>query len=171
MLQLTESVKLLFIETANNLKGHERRRFMALTVKELGKGGQRLAERELGWNRDLIRKGTREVETGIICLDAFQARGRKPIEAKLPNLLEDLKSIVDSQSQTDPSFKSNRLYIRLSVAQIRCQLIEEKGYLPEALPCNETLRDRINQLGYYPKKVAKVKPKKKFLKPTRSLSN
>ena len=49
MLQLTEFLKLLFIETANNLKGHERRRFMALTVKELGKGGQRLAERELGW--------------------------------------------------------------------------------------------------------------------------
>jgi len=171
MLQLTESLKLLFIETANNLKGHERRRFMALTVKELGKGGQRLAERELGWNRDLIRKGTREVETGIICRDGFQARGRKPVEVKLPNLLEDLKSIVDSQSQTDPSFKSNRLYTRLSVEQIRCQLIEAKGYLPEELPCNETLRDRINKLGYYPKKVAKVKPKKKFLKPMRSSSN
>ncbi len=53
---------------------------MALTVQELGKGGQRLAERELGSNRDLIGKGTREVETGIICLDAFKARGRKQIE-------------------------------------------------------------------------------------------
>lgn len=162
MLQLTESLKLLLLETANKLKGHERRRFMALTVQELGKGGQRLAERELGWNRDLIRKGTREVETGIICLDGFQARGRKAIETKLPNLLEDLKSIVDSQSQTDPSFKTNRLYTRLSVAQVRHQLIEEKGYLSEELPSNETLRNRINQLGYYPKKVAKVKPKKKI---------
>ena len=44
MLQLTESLKLLFIETANNLKGHERRRFMALTVKELGKGGQSIED-------------------------------------------------------------------------------------------------------------------------------
>jgi hypothetical protein len=101
MLQLTESLKLLLLETANKLKGHERRRFMALTVQELGKGFQRLAERELGWNRDLIRKGTREVETGIICLDGFQARGRKAIETKLPNLLEYLQSIVDSQSQTE----------------------------------------------------------------------
>ena len=57
MLELTDSLKSLFMETANNLKGHKRRRFMAQTVKEMGKGGQRRAERELGWNRDLIRKG------------------------------------------------------------------------------------------------------------------
>ena len=106
MLKLTDSLKSLLIETAQNLKGHQRRRFMAQTVKELGKGGQRLAEKELGWNRDLIRKGTREVESGIVCLDAFQARGRKRVETRLPNLLEDLKDIVDSQSQTDPSFKT-----------------------------------------------------------------
>lgn len=171
MLQLTDSLKSLLIETANNLKGHQRRRFMAQTVQELGYGGQRLAERELGWNRDLIRKGTREVESGIVCLDAFQARGRKPVETNLPNLLEDLKSIVDSQSQTDPSFKSNRLYTRLSVAEICRQLMEQKGYSLKELPCHETIRSRLNDLGYYPKKVAKTKPKKKSLKPMLSLSN
>lgn len=171
MLQLTDSLKSLLIETANNLKGHQRRRFMAQTVQELGYGGQRLAERELGWNRDLIRKGTREVESGIVCLDAFQARGRKPVETSLPNLLEDLKSIVDSQSQTDPSFQSNRLYTRLSVAEICRQLREQKGYSLKELPCNETIRSRLNDLGYYPKKVAKTKPKKKSLKPMLSLSN
>ncbi len=53
MQELTESFKSLLIETAQHLKGHQRRRFMALTVQEWGKGGQRLAERELGWNRDL----------------------------------------------------------------------------------------------------------------------
>ena len=171
MLQLTDSLKSLLVETASNLKGHQRRRFMALTVKELGKGGQRLAQRELGWNRELIRKGTREVESGIICLDAFKARGRKRIETRLVNLLEDLKSIVDSQSQSDPSFKSNRLYTRLSVAEVRRQLIAHKGYSFEELPCDETIRSRLNHLGYYPKKVAKTKPQKKFPKPMLSLSN
>ena len=83
MLELTDSLKSLLIETAQNLKGHQRRRFMAQTVKELGKGGQRLAARELGWNRDLIRKGTKELESGIICLDAFHARGRKRVETCL----------------------------------------------------------------------------------------
>lgn len=171
MLELTDSLKSLLIETANNLQGHQKRRFMAQTVKELGKGGQRLAKRELGWNRDLIRKGTREVQSGIVCLDGFQARGRKRVETRLPNLLEDLRSIVDSQSQTDPSFKSNRLYTRLSVAEVVRQLIEQKGYSIEDLPCNETIRSRLNALGYYPKKVAKTKPKKKSLKLMRSSSN
>lgn len=171
MLELTDSLKSLLIETAQNLKGHQRRRFMAQTVKELGKGGQRLAERELGWNRDLIRKGTRELESGIICLDAFHARGRKRVETDLPNLLKDIKSIVDEQSQTDPSFKSNRLYTRLSVSEVVLQLIKQKGYSIYELPCHETIRSRLNELGYYPKKVAKTKPKKKSLKPMLFSSN
>jgi hypothetical protein len=77
MLELTDGLKALLKETAERLKGHERRRFMAKTVEELGIGGQRLAERELGWHRDLIRKGKREVESGIVCVDAFELRGRK----------------------------------------------------------------------------------------------
>src|SRR5436309_15469676 len=86
-MKLTDSLKALFIETANTLKGSARRLFMARTVKELGPGGQRRAERDLGWNRETIRKGTRELESGQICLDNFAARGRKRAEAHLPNLL------------------------------------------------------------------------------------
>lgn len=46
----------------------------------------RLAERELGWNRGTIRKGQRELERGIVCLDAYSLRGRKRSEEHLPNL-------------------------------------------------------------------------------------
>jgi Rhodopirellula transposase DDE domain len=161
-LELTDSLKSLLKETAQTLKGHERRRFMAKTVEELGSGGQRLAERELGWHRDLIRKGQREVNSGIICVDAFNIRGRKPTESRLPMLLEDIRAIVDSQSQTDPQFKTNRLYTRLSAARVRVELIAQKGYSPEELPTCETLRKRLNELGFFPSKVGKTKPKKKL---------
>src|SRR6266487_5269429 len=114
----SDSLKSLFIETAQTLKGHARRRFMAQTVKELGSGGQRRAERELGWNRETIRKGSRELESGLICLDNFAARGRKPSEAHLPNLLSDIASIVDAQSQADPHLRTNRLYTRLDAAEV-----------------------------------------------------
>ena len=50
LLELTDSLKKLLKETAFKLKGASKRRFMAQTVLELGYGGQRLAERELGWN-------------------------------------------------------------------------------------------------------------------------
>ena len=45
MTQLTDSLKSLYIKTAQKLKGSDRRQFMAEVVKGLGIGGQSLAER------------------------------------------------------------------------------------------------------------------------------
>jgi len=97
-MELTEAVKDLLVQTAKALKGGARRLFMARTVQALGEGGQRLAERELGWNRGTIRKGMYELERGIVCIDAFSSRGRKRSEERLPNLLSDITAIVDGQS-------------------------------------------------------------------------
>jgi hypothetical protein len=167
-MELTDSLKSLFIETAKSLKGSARRLFMARTVKELGTGGQRRAERELGWGRMTIRKGLHELESGFTCLDAFSARGRKRVEVYLPNLLPDIRAIIDSQSQADPQFRTHRLYTRLSAAEVRRQLITQKGYADDALPTVQTITTKLNALGYYPKKVAKSQPQKKFQKPTPS---
>ncbi len=160
-MHLSASLKTLFIETAQTLKGHARRRFMAPAVKELGPGGQRRAERELGWNRETIRKGMHEVQSGLICLDNFTARGRKRAEDHLPNLLTDITAIVDRQSQTDPQFRTQRLYTRLDAAEVRQQLIVQKGYTEAELPTVRTITAKLNVLGYYPQKVAKSEPKKR----------
>jgi hypothetical protein len=138
---------------------------MARTVKELGPGGQRRAERALGWNRETIRKGTRELESGLLRLDNFAARGRKPSEAHLPNLLTDIAAIVDGQSQTDPQFRTTRLYTRLTAAEVRRQLIAQKGSTDAALPTAATISAKLNALGYYPQTVAKSRPQKKSPKP------
>jgi hypothetical protein len=86
---------------------------MAEVVKGLGRGGQIIAERELGWNRRTIRKGMQELEHGMSIADSFKLRGRKRTEENLPSLLSDIVSIVEPQSQTDPSFNSTKLYTRL----------------------------------------------------------
>jgi Rhodopirellula transposase DDE domain len=83
-------------------------------------------------------------------------------------LLRDMKAIVDSQSQTDPQFRTTRLYTRLSAAEVRRQLIAQHGYADAVLPTVQTLTTKLNALGYYPKKVAKSQPQKKSLQPTRS---
>ena len=154
--------KALYIETSKELKGHSRRLFMARVVKSLGKGGQRLAERELNWDRKTIRLGIHELETGLECYSNYSARGRKPAEAHLPNLLDDITDIVDSQSQTDPTFTTRRLYTRVSASEVRRQLILQKGYSDEELPSQETIRIKLNKLGYYPNRVEKSKPLKKI---------
>jgi len=170
-LELTESLKSLLIEGANSLKGSARRLFMARTVAELGSGGQRLAQRELGWCRETLRKGTRELTTGVPIQDAFHRRGRKSAEDHLPNLLTDIQAIVDGQSQTDPQFRNNRLYTRLTAAEVRRQLIAQKGYPDAQLPQAETIGVKLNRLGYHPKRVQKSLPKKRSLKPTPSSSD
>ena len=167
-MELTDSLKALFIDTANTLKGTERRRFMARTVRQLDPGGQRRAERELGWNRQTIRKALRELSSGLICLDAFTLRRRKRVEEHLPCLLTDIKAIVDSQSQADPQFRTTRLYTRLTAAEVRRQLIAQKGYTDTALPTERTIASKLTALGYYPSKVAKTQPQKRSHKPTPS---
>jgi hypothetical protein len=159
-MELVEEVKELLIETAKSLKGSARRLFLARTVRALGEGGQRLAERELGWNRGTIRKGLQELEHGIVCIDAFSSRGRKRSEEHLPNLLNDITTTVDGQSQADPQFRTNRLYTRLTAAEMRRQLIAQRGYHDGELPTAETIAMKLNEPGYYPKKVAKSQPEK-----------
>ena len=161
-MELTGILKKIFIETAKTLKGSARRVFMARIAKALGKGGQRRAEIELGWDRRTIRKGARELESGFRCYDNYSARGRKPVEHHLPNLLKDIKAIAEAESQTDPTFKTTRLYIRLSAAEVWKQLIKQKGYSEEELPCEDTMRTKLNKLGYHPKKVKKSQPLKKI---------
>jgi len=159
-MELTEEVKALLLNTAKEFKGSARRVFMARTVRALGPGGQRLAERELGWNRGTMRKGMHEMERGMVCVDAFSSRGRKRSEDHLPNLLNDITAIVDGQSQADPQFRTTRLYTRLTATEVRRQLIAHKGYTDEELPTAETIGSKLNQLGYYPKKWPRASPKK-----------
>ena len=169
-MELTDSLKALLAETARALKGGARRVFMARTVKELGPGGQRRAERELGWNRVTIRKGTRELESGFAIVNAFALRGRKRAEERLPHLLADITAIVDGQSQADPRFRTNRLYTRLTAAEVRRQLISQKGYTDEELPTVQTIGAKLNALGYTLRAVAKTRPQKRSPRPTPSSS-
>ena len=160
-LQLTDHLKALYVKSAQKLKSSDRRQFMAEVVKGLGRGGQTLVERELGWNRRTIRKGMTELLSGEAIQDGYSRSGRKKVETKLTNLLEDIRAIVDPQSQTDPSLKSIRSYTRISAAEVRRQLLI-KGYEDASLPTNETIRKRLNELGYSVKRIAKTKPKKRI---------
>jgi hypothetical protein len=157
-MELTEAIKTMLKAATEVLHGYERRQYMAKIVQVLGKGGQSRAEQELGWNRSTIRKGMAELQGGFCYWDRFHERGRKRAEEHLPGLLEDIRSLVDEQSQTDPTFQSTRLYTRLSAAEVRKQLNQQKGYTAEALPCADTIRRKLNGLNYRLKPVQKSQP-------------
>jgi len=152
----------ILVETVKKLKNSDKRVALARIAKEYGRGGKSFVAKEFNAGRDTIRIGGHELRTGITIKDAFNMRGRNTVEEKLPNLTKHIKEVVDPQSQTDPTFKSTRLYTRLTITKIRNLLIEEKGYSDVELPTNQALNRVVNDLGYKMKRVSKVKPLKKI---------
>jgi hypothetical protein len=96
-------------------------------------------------------------------------RGRFRAEDHLPNLLTDIKDIITSQSQTDPRFRTLRLYTRLTAEEVRRQLVTQKGYRDAQLPGTRTIRSKLNDLGFHLTKVLKCVPKKRSSRPMPSL--
>ena len=91
-----------------------------------------------------VRKGLHELHSGITCLDNFSARGRKPIEVRLPGLLDDIRDLVHDQLRTDPTFQTTRLYCRVSAAEVRSQLINRKGYPANQVPSIQTITTKLH---------------------------
>lgn len=155
-MELTAGFRETLNETKASLSGYSRRHFMAQMVKTVFAGKASKAAQELGWNRVTLHKAQEELEGGFCYIDRYHERGRKKAEAHLPKLLDDLRQIVDGDSQTDPTFQTTRLFTRLSAAEVRKQLIEQKGYSAAELPCEETIRYKLNELGYRLRPVKKV---------------
>ena len=157
-------------QAASFLKGSAHRMYLGQLALDLESGGKSLVSRSLGISRVTLRKGITEVESGIPQKDMFSQRGRKPLSETNPELLEKIKEIADNSSQTDPQFKSTRLYTRLSAKEVRKQLIKI-GYKDEELPCNQTIWNKLLDLGFKRRKVAKTSPKKKLKRQMPFLTN
>ncbi len=140
-------------DAAKKIKGAAKRAFMAQITQDCLEGSARKAERELGWYRKIVEKGLREQETGINCVDNYAARGRKKTEEKLPDLENDIRDLVEQDSQVDPKFQTHFRYMRVSARAVREALIGEKGYRDEQLPCRQTIGTILNRMGYRLKKL------------------
>ncbi len=152
---LNKKWKLTLKNAASKLTGAKRRAFMAEVTQDYFGGSPRKAETQLGWSRQAIATGLKELETGITCVDNYQARGRRKTEEIISNLSEDIKSLVDTYSQADPKFQSTFAYAKISARAVREALIKEKGYSSEELPCRQTIGDILNRMGYRLKKTKK----------------
>lgn len=103
---LENKVKATIRDAASKLNGPDKRAFMAKVTKDYFEGSARKAKTYLGWNTDTVKRGLQELEKGIVCVDNYQARGRKKTEEIRPNLEADMRNLVDGHAQADPKFKS-----------------------------------------------------------------
>ena len=152
---------------ARKLRGSDRRAFQAEATRDYCKGSSRIAERKFGWGRDAVQKGLEELASGTIVPDAPKT-GCPGFFERLPNLESDIRSLVDPNSQTHPTFQTSFRYTRVTGKAVREALVKEKGYKLEQLPAESTMRALLNKMGYRLRRVQKTKPQKKFPRPTRS---
>ena len=155
-MEITLDIRDMLNETRETLSGYQRRHFMAQVVETMLDGSPMRAEKELGWNRVTLAKALDELRGGFCFIDHYYLRGSKRAEDHLPRLLDDIQELAERHSQKDPTFRTTRQYTRLTATALRQQLIEEKGYTHEELPTVQTIRRKLNEMGYSLKQVKKV---------------
>lgn len=90
-----------------------------------------------------------------------ETRGRKKITDKFPNLKKDIEVIIENDISTDPRFKTEKQYVRLTLKEIIERLIKTGKYTENDIK-KSTLANLLNEMGYKLKKVQKIKPLKKI---------
>ena len=100
-----------------------------LLAMQLGYGGMKIAGAISGLSQPTLRKARQELENGQVDWDCQRQRraggGRKRIEQTHPNILDDLKKLVEDETAGDPSSDDrwvNRTSRKLAMA------MEKVGY-------------------------------------------
>jgi hypothetical protein len=152
----------LLISAASQMRGAQRRMFLAAVCLKLCDGNTRKAEYRFGWGRDTIAKGLEEQKLSPEELAGRKSgnAGKKRSEDQNPELAIDIRLIVEPHTHTDPELKTDRRYTNLSAAEVR-QALLDRGYSEANVPSERTMRDILNRMNYRLKRIQKGKPLKK----------
>lgn len=157
-------VKLEVIETVSRLVAHipwpARRQAMAEVTTMLLDGKPRIAEDVFGWGRSTVKLGMNELRIGIICKNDLSMRRKPKTEEKYPEMLNDIREIMNSECQADPHLRTTLAYTNMTAAAVRKALLT-KGWSEEKLPSVRTMSDILSRQRYRLRSVAKTRVQKK----------
>ena len=153
---------------AKRLTGAARREFQAAVTFDHCHGSPRFARTLFGWDPKSILKGISEMNNNCIIANPPRT-GRRRYTEILPNLEGDIRSLVDPNTQTHPTFENTFRYTRMTAKAVLKALVREKGYKKKELPALSTMRELLGKMGYRLRRVQKTKPKKRFPKQKQSL--
>lgn len=145
---LSDPIKATLKDAARKLTGPKKRAFTAQVTLDYFGGSARKAEAVMGWGRQSVQRGLDTLSTGVPYVDQYGARGRKKSEERLPNLANDIRALVDGESQVDPTFQTVFQYTRVSARAVREALMSQKGYTDAELPSRQAIGRLLNRLGY-----------------------
>ena len=144
-----------------------RRRAMGDVTLTLLDGKYRVAEDVFGWGRSAVEVGIRELQTGLSCVNDISARRKLKTEEKSPELLAEIRTIMEPDSEAESHLRTTFLYTNMTARSVYNALVE-KGWSEESLPSVRTISNILNRQDYRLRTVAKTKVQKKQRKPTRS---
>lgn len=148
------------IKEIKNLKGILKRKAIGSLACDIGKRCKNALSKIFSVSWRYINKCYYNY-LGLIPQLKIETRGRKKLTEIYPSLKEDIESIIKEYLLTDPHFKSEKLYVRLTIKEIKTRLIETGKYDEKSFS-NSSLNNIINEMGYCLRKVKKVKPLKKI---------
>ena len=125
----SKSWRKTFRRLLNKMPENIRRWNAALLAMQLGYGGMKIAGEISGFSQPTLHKARQELENGQVNWDCQRQRrpggGRKRIEQTCPDILSDLKKLVEDETAGNPSSDDrwvNRTSRKLAMA------MEEFGY-------------------------------------------
>jgi len=161
MNELSKAMVVTMKDAAKKMTGANRRAFEAQAALDYLGGDARLAETVFGWSRKTVKRGIEELQTGVEIPDKPRKKLLKA-EVKNPQLAQDIRNLVDPQSQADPKFQTTFAYTRITAKAVREALIEQKNHLDEELPAERTMSTILYRMGYRLRAVQKTKPIKRI---------
>ena len=91
----------------------------------------------------------------------LEFRGRKRVTEIYPDLKADIELIIAEYLSTDPHFRTEKQFVKLTINEIMTSLIDtgkyEKNFISKS-----TLANLLNEMGYNLKKVKRCEPLKKI---------
>ena len=80
-------------------------------------GKHRVAEDVFGWGRSVVEVGIKEFQTGISCVNDISTRLKPKTEEKHPELLAEIRAIMEPHSESESHLRTTLLYTNIEVAQ------------------------------------------------------
>lgn len=142
-----------------------RRAAMADVATTLLAGRPRVCEDVFGWSRGAVELGIHELRTGFVCVNDLSTRRKPKTEEKHPQLLADIRVIIDPESQAEPRLRTTLSYTNMTAAAVRDALLV-RGWSEDVLPGRRTISNILNRRGYRLRTVVKTMVQKKRRGPT-----
>jgi hypothetical protein len=157
---LTESIVGVISKIVALVPWPERRRAMGEVTTSLLNGKKRVAEDLFGWGRSTVDLGLNEMRSGINCRNDLSLRHKPKTEEKYPEMLIDIKSIMDPECRAQQSLRTTLSYTNKTAASVRSALLA-KGWPDEKVPTARSISNILYRQNYRLRQVEKTQVQKK----------